>query len=372
MIAASLRGPGRRVRAMSTPIWQEPVRGAAADPAVLALPGVEQLRTFLDGRSPSPPIARLTGRRLAEADEGRVVYSLPVTGWLVGPKGTLHPGVLAFLADAPLLAAIHSTLPPATPSTTAEVSMTFLGTAREGDELRAEGRLIHADASTGLAEAFVTRGDGRVIAHGTSRGSILRRLPLEGVTPNLEPPPEPAYETPDPYLRPAEGGTLAGEAIAATSGLDLLQRQLGGELPRPPIDHLTGMRLVDAGEGMAVFALPASEWATNEFGTVYGGMLALLASSAGSAAVQTTAPLGTPFAALDMKINVIRPVLPDGSELTATARVVHAGKSLAIANTEIATADGTAVALATGTTSLGKTAELRTADAPAALAYDIT
>ena len=51
---------------------------------------------------------------------------------------------------------------------------------------------------------------------------------------------------------------------------------------------------------------------------------------------------------------------------------MHAGKSLAIANTEIATADGTAVALVTGTTSLGKAAELRMADAPAALAYDIT
>ena len=41
-------------------------------------------------------------------------------------------------------------------------------------------------------------------------------------------------------------------------------------------------------------------------------MLALLAASAGSAAVQSIAEVGTPFAALDMKLNVLRPVFPDG------------------------------------------------------------
>ncbi len=343
-----------------TEIWQEPVRGRGADPSVMALPGLEQLRTFCDGRSPEPPVARLTGRRLLEADEGRVVYGLPVTGWLVGPKGTLHPGVLAFLADAPLLAAIVTTLGPATPITTAEVSMTFLATASLGDELRAEGRVIHVDHSTGLAEVRITRSDGRLLAHGTTRGSIFAPLDLDGVTPSFEPFEQSEYELPDPYLRDAEGGTLAGDTITATSGLELLQRQLAGALPRPPIDHLTGMRLTTAEEGSVTFAMPAGGWSTNEFGTVYGGLLALLAASAGSAAVQTTAPVGTPFAALDMKINVLRPVMPDGSELTATATVVHAGRSLAIANTEIVDSSGARVALATGTTALGTAAALRT------------
>jgi uncharacterized protein (TIGR00369 family) len=350
-----------------TEIWQEPVRGAAADPAILALPGLEQLRSFLDGRAPAPPVARLTGRALAEADEGRVVYTMPVTGWVVGPKATLHPGVLAFLADAPLLAAVVSTLPPATPTTTAEVSITFLGTASLGDELRAEGRVIHVDATTGLAEVFVRARDGRLLAHGTTRGFILPALDLAGVDPPTEAAGVPADETPDPYLRPVAGGTVGSGAMAATSGVDLLRRQLAGELPRPPIDHLTGMRLTAAEEGRVTFALPAGPWATNEFGTVFGGMLALLAASAGSAAVQSVAEVGTPFAALDMKMNVIRPVFPDGTDVTATATVVHAGRNLAIANTEIVAANGKTVALATGTTALGDAAAARAA---AALAYD--
>lgn len=329
------------------------------DPALLGLAGVEQLRTFVDGHSPAPPVARLTGRRLVEAEDGRVVYSLPVSGWLVGPKGTLHPGVLAFLADAPLLAAIVSTLPPGTPSTTAEVSITFLGTASEGDELRAEGRVVHADGTTGLAEASITRRDGRLIGHATSRGFILPPLDLPDETPPLEAPDEREHETPDPYLRPVGGGALAPHALEASGGLDLLRRQLAGELPRPPIDNLTGMRLVDAAEGRVVFALPASGWTANEFGSVFGGMIALLAASAGSAAVQSVAPAGTQFAALDMKLNILRPAFPDGSELVATATVIHSGRKLAIASTEVVGAEGKTVAIATGTTMLGEAAGLR-------------
>jgi len=144
--------------------------------------------------------------------------------------------------------------------------------------------------------------------------------------------------------------------LAGASGLELLERQLAGEISRPPIDHLTGLRLTEAGDGSTTFVLPASPWLANEFGTVFGGMIALLASSAGSAAVQTVAPPGTPFAALDMKLNLLRPVFPDGSELVATASVIHSGRSLAIASTEIVGGDGRTIAMATGTTMLAEAA----------------
>jgi acyl-coenzyme A thioesterase PaaI-like protein len=47
--------------------------------------------------------------------------------------------------------------------------------------------------------------------------------------------------------------------------------------------------------------------------------------SASSAAVQTTAERGTDFAALDTKINLLRPVHPDGQQLVATGTVLHRG-----------------------------------------------
>ena len=336
--------------------WLEPPRGAAADFSLLKLSGREQLQTFVDGRSPAAPVARLTGRRIVEASEGRVVYRLPVTDWLVGPKGTLHPGVIAFLADAPLLAAVQTTLPPGTICTTAEVSTTFLATASVGDELTAEGRIIHADGVTGLAEAFIRRADGRLIGHATSRVFVFPPIPQDDEPLELAPVEDEELETPDPYLRPAQGGWVLPTGFAGASGLDLLQEQLAGRLPQPPIDVLTGIRLAEADEGKVSFALPTHGWTANEFGTVYGGVIALLASSAGSAAVQSIAAIGTPFKALDMKLNIIRPVSVDGAELVATGTVVHRGRTLAISSTEVLNERGKRIAVSTGTTMIGSAA----------------
>src|SRR4051812_20373788 len=338
-----------------TPIWEEPPRGAPGDlAALITMPGLKALETFLDGRSPSPPVARLTGRRIVAAERGRVAYELPVSEWLVGPKGTAHPGVLAFLADAPLLATIQSVLGPGTVCTTAEVSTTFLGTASKGDVLLAEGKVIHADGSTGLSEVFIRRGDGALVAHGTSRLFIFPPVPQEGDAPPLTPAAAEYHELPDPYLRPAQGGTLSPEDLDGASGLALLRQQLAGELPRSPVDNLTGIRLVDAEDGRVTFAMPATGWCANELGTVFGGMVALLASSAGSAAVQSTAPVGTKFTVLDMKLNLLRPLFTDGRDLTATGTVAHRGRQLSISSTEVTNEDGKCVAIATGTTMLSQ------------------
>src|SRR5439155_20864790 len=124
-------------------------------------------------------------------------------------------------------------------------------------------------------------------------------------------------------------------------------------LPRAPVDLLTGIRLVGAEDGYTEFDLTTHGWCVNETGTMFGGMIALLASSAGAAAVQTIAPAGTAFRALDMKLNLIRPVTPDGSELTAVGTVIHHGRQLAISSTEVTDARGKRVAVATGTTMLG-------------------
>ena len=243
---------------------------------------------------------------------------------------------------------------PGTVCTTAEVSTTFLGTASMGDVLLAEGKVIHADGSTGLSEVFIRRSDRTLVAHGTSRLFIFPPVPQDGEAPELQAPATDEHEDPDPYLRPAEGGTLSPEALESTSGLELLQRQLAGELPRSPIDNLTGIRLTEAADGHVKFAMPATGWCANELGTVFGGMVALLASSAGSAAVQSTAPVGTRFTALDMKLNLLRPLFADGRELTATGTVTHRGRQLSISSTEVTNEDGKCVAIATGTTMLSQ------------------
>jgi uncharacterized protein (TIGR00369 family) len=65
-------------------------------------------------------------------------------------------------------------------------------------------------------------------------------------------------------------------------------------------------------------------------------------------ALKTTTPPGTALAGLDLKVNYLRPVRPDGRDLIARASVIRAGRTIAVTRAEIENSDGKAVALATG------------------------
>ena len=54
--------------------------------------------------------------------------------------------------------------------------------------------------------------------------------------------------------RPPDG-VIPQEVWSELSGAEILRRQLAGELPAPPLHHLTGLRLKEFGEGRATFAL---------------------------------------------------------------------------------------------------------------------
>lgn len=333
-----------------TAVWQEPVRGGFPPPELFGLTGLEQMRSFVRGQTPRPPIHHLTGLRPTEADPGSVTFAMPATPWLLSPPGVIQGGVLAVLADAPLGSAFHSVLPPATAYTTSELSMSFLRPATpESGTLVARGRLIHAGRSLGLTEVTLQDENGRLLAHGTSRCVVFPPVSPAPDPPAAPAPYEPpAHDTPDPYLRPVEGEVLPQETWDRTDGLSILEALIGGELPPPPISRLTGLRPVEVSEGRATFVLPASGWLCSPAGTVEGGFIGLLADTAMAGAVQTTVPAGTAFATLDLKVNFLRPVHPDGRDLVGRGSVLHRGRRIAVARAELENADGKQVALATG------------------------
>jgi uncharacterized protein (TIGR00369 family) len=159
---------------------------------------------------------------------------------------------------------------------------------------------------------------------------------------------EATYDTPDPYLRSVDGGVVPQEVWDTTSGLDLVRRwQDGGSRPAPSCS-LLGLRFVEAAEGSVTLAAPASLWFCTGFGTFYGGVLSALADAAINAAVTTTLPPGTTFGTLDLKVNYLRPVAPDGRELVIRATVEQRGRRIAVSTARIDDADGRRVAMATG------------------------
>jgi uncharacterized protein (TIGR00369 family) len=335
-------------------IWQELPAGGLVDASVLTRPWREVLRLIDEGRAPRPPVAHLCGRRLTALEEGRAALAIPASEWFCGPKGQLDSGMFTFLADMAHFYAVLSTLSAGAGCTTAELSMTFLGQPPDGGgELTASSEVVYSDDRNALAVAWVCGDQGEPVAHSTSRyflfsaGTVKPRS-IPGSS-------EPAVRSaaPDPVFRPCDVAfsPVDDRTFDRLGGLEILQAQLAGEQSRPPIDRLTGIRLVDASDGQVVFSLPAHGWLLQEIGTVFGGTIGLLAKSATAGAVQAAAGAGTRFTALDLKVNFLRAVEADGTELVAEGKVVHRGRRLVIADTEV-THGGRTVAIATGTTAL--------------------
>jgi uncharacterized protein (TIGR00369 family) len=347
--------PRKSSRPAQTPIWEEPVRGFYTDPGqFVTLSGLELLRSMLESGL-GPPIRYLFGLGLTAVEPGGVTFTMPVTDWLLFPQGVVSGATLGILVDAPLGCTVQTALPPATPFTTAEISLRFLRTVvPQSGTLTAKGRLIHAGKTTGVSLVEVTDEAGRLVAVTSTRCAILPRVqvPWEVVEQALKNPPhirEPDWPSPHPYERPVAGEVLSQETWDGTDGLGVLQSLITGDLPAPPMAHFCGITPVDARAGTTTWKMPASGWLCAPIQErLYGGAIAMLAGTAIDGTVQTTLPAGTAFGPVDLKVYFLRPVAPDGRHLVARGTVIHRGRSIAIGTSEVFDADGKKVAVATG------------------------
>jgi uncharacterized protein (TIGR00369 family) len=335
-------------------VWQEPHLGGYPDPSNFGLSGLERMQAGREGRIPIPPIAYLLEFPFRELSRGSASFEIPASPWFANSAGVIPGGMLAVLADAPLGASIHTELPPGVAFTTAEISLTFLRPVHPDPEVKisGSGHVIHVGRSIALSEAFmINEASGDLVAHGTSRCSIF---------PPVDPIPEPPAEMPvleqpypgddpsHPLRRALRGARADQELFDRMSGLEFMRAQIAGKMEAPPIHYLLGVRPTAAEDGQATFVLPCSPWLSTSMRSVQGGFTAMLAELAMTGAFFTTTDPGVAVAPLDLKVNLLRPVMPDMRDLTAEAEIVHRGRTISIANCRVTNADGKPVALATG------------------------
>jgi uncharacterized protein (TIGR00369 family) len=153
--------------------WEDPHAGAAA---VRSLSGLDAMRAIIAGDIPSPPIALLMGFRLAEADEGRVVFIAENPDEsLYNPIGVVHGGFACTILDSAMGCAVQSTLPVNVGYTTTDVQIRFIRaiTAATGP-VRCEAKVLHAGRSTAVAEGRLVDGKGKLLAIGTTACAVIR------------------------------------------------------------------------------------------------------------------------------------------------------------------------------------------------------
>src|SRR3954469_13086504 len=335
-------------------IWQEPAKGGYPDRSFLGLPGIDRMGAGRRGLIPHSPMAYLTELELTESSRGHSTFSMPASPWFANSSGLISAGMLATIGDAALGSVVPSDVEAGQGMTTAELSMSFLRPVvpGAGATITGSGQLIHRGRTMGISEAFLFDDTDQLISHGTTRCTIFPPVDpipdapdLNGQPLNLAPP---GGAPDDPLRQEVEGEVLPQEEFERGSRLEVLRALIDEELPRPPIHHLTGLRAIEASAGEAVVVLPCSKWLSTSAGTIQGGFTAMLAESAMTSAAFSTAAPDTAVAPLDFKVNYLRPVFPDGNDLTARARILHRGRTLLVAAAEITNAEGKTVALATG------------------------
>ncbi len=338
--------------------WREPLLGDVVDPMLLAAPGLERLRAWLVSGLPEAPLSHFTGMRLRDVQDGVATVSLPLTNWLAGADGMVGPGSLTIAADAAMAFAIMSRLPAWTPITTTELAMRMLSPLAPRGRIDARSTLVSLGPELALADVVVFDQDRTPVAHGSSLCMVLAQIappadagradsgpadggPADGV--RLDGAPAAPDRATEPWQLPAP----APPAPDPRAGLEILRERVAGTGDEPPLHRYAGIEVVAVAEGETTLTLPASRWfRAPPPGRVQGGMVALLADEALTAAVGSVTGAGSAYRAIERKINYLRPLADDGRAATATARVIQAGRRIVVATAEIRDASGRTVAIA--------------------------
>lgn len=330
--------------------WLDPPPPRQLPPGFFAMSGLERGRAFLEGNVPPPHCQRMTGIRTLSIAPGEAVVDMPVSDWLIGSARVVPVAVMAYLADAPLGAAVISALGPGGLVATSEMSVNFLRPLpRSGGRITARARLVHKGRAYALSECQIEDQDGALVAFATARNLVLS-IPADNAAPDGPAAPGPVEPQPlAPWEHHVRGAIIPTEVWETASGLDILRRQLSGELPWSPIAEFFGSTIVEVAEGAVSLRAPLTPWCAGPLGTLYGGATALHANMATFFVARSTVPAGTAVGPLDMKVQYVRPLQADGRDLVVRAATVHRGKTLAVANAEVVSPDGKVAALATST-----------------------
>ncbi len=144
-------------------------------------------------------------------------------------------------------------------------------------------------------------------------------------------------------------GVVTPDVLLSYDGIDFLQSIIDGKSPNPPISKVLNFHLAEVGKGRAVFEGVPGPHLYNPIGTVHGGFAATLLDSALGCAIFTMLVRGEKWTTLELKVNMVRPIMADTGTLRAEGRVIHRGRTVATSEGDLKDRAGKLYAHATTT-----------------------
>ncbi|GAA1932992.1 PaaI family thioesterase [Microbacterium aoyamense] len=156
-----------------TVTWDDPLPPLEAS---AGLSGLDYLRGLIAGEYPPPPIARLLGFEIVEANEGEAIFECEPGEYHYNPLGTVHGGLACTLLDTVVGCAAHTTLAKGVGYTSIDLNVSYLRPilATSGT-LRAIGRVVKPGQRVIFAEGVLQDAAGRPLATATSSLLVLQR-----------------------------------------------------------------------------------------------------------------------------------------------------------------------------------------------------
>ena len=118
------------------------------------------------------------------------------------------------------------------------------------------------------------------------------------------------------------------------------------QLNSSPYQRFLGVKCVESGDGSVTIRLPFRKELLRQEGSdwIHGGVISALADIAGDYAIVTRTGPGVPT--IDLRIDWLRPAR--AGDLTARAKAVKVGRTIAVADIEIEDQTGKLIAVARG------------------------
>ncbi len=130
------------------------------------------------------------------------------------------------------------------------------------------------------------------------------------------------------------------------SGLAYLEALRDGDIPRPPMAALINATVTEVEPGIVAFSAEPGEEHLNPLGTIHGGFICTLLDTVAGCAAHTTLPAGVGYISIEIKVNYLRAINPNGGPITAHGTVTKPGSRIVFVDAEARDAQNRLVATA--------------------------